>query len=577
MVDYLSADARMILARTRLGSAAAHILTTARSHWFEAGLCGFAVLTIGSCALASFAAAVPGNLDDVFIVLVYARHLLSDGQIYWNIEDGPVEGYTSPLDLLVKVLGTAAAPDAPFEAVMWTSLALHCICGMLFFFLVLRLTRDARFRWRYLVALLSGLVVASSGALAYGSSMLLETPLFVLSAIGAICALCSPGKHTSNVRLCTLFLLLVALALARPEGIPVALICLAFFCIDHHRLLPRRKLVLLVGGFCATMLIFFLWRRLYFGYWAPNTYYAKTSSSRWHEIVDGVGYLRASWGSPTGKLILAAAAAGILAPFSRSWAIPMLRRCSLFVWTLLLVSTAIVVVAGGDPYQGERFLALPFALATLVLAMASVALRPAWRWVVVVPLAGSLIVQVGDMRGDSKPVGRQVEARSERAGLSFACQEEAMLEMAAVNPDLAVAQSDCQRFKFFSDRTRVIDLHGLNDEAIAHEPTDRPVRWGKYSHEEAVRIGAPIWIWGHRWITSSPLSEIPLERLVSNPDLVRRFTGYGEAPRGESREKMVRDYVPVSLRTCGGGSYFNFLVRREYASQFRAAGMEVGR
>ena len=359
----------MNTAGTRLRSYALRILPTARSHWLEITLCGLAIGTIAFCAVASFGVAAPGNLDDAFIVLVYARHLLSEGQIYWNLEDGPVEGYTSPLDLLVKVAGTAAAPNAPLEAAYWMSFVLHCMCGVLFFFLVLRLTRDAHFRWRYLIALLSGLTVASSGAIAYGSSMLLETPLLVLSAGGAIWALFSLKKQTSGVCLCTLFLLLVALALARPEGLLLALVCLAFCCVERGRQLPGRELFLLVGGFCATMLIFFIWRYSYFGYWAANTYYAKTSSSIWHEIVDGGRYVRASWNSPTGKVLLAAVAGGIPALFSRCWRIPTLRHRVLFVWVLVLVATTVVVVGGGDAFPGERFLALPFALATLLLAM----------------------------------------------------------------------------------------------------------------------------------------------------------------------------------------------------------------
>ena len=194
----------------------------------------------------------------------------------------------------------------------------------------------------------------------------------------------------------------------------------------------------------------------------------------------------------------------------------------------------------------------------------------------VVPLVFCCIFQLSDLGTDWKRARRRIKAGPVRAEVAYACEAEAFRKVAAVRPDLAVAQSDCQLYKFFCDRTRVIDLHGLNDTAIAHEPANRPIKWGKYSHSTALRIGAPIWIWGFKWMARRPIAKIPMERLISDRALVRRFAGHREAVTGQAGEKMVRDYVPASLRACGGRAYFNFLVRKEFASQFRAAGIEVG-
>jgi hypothetical protein len=156
----------------------------------------------------------------------------------------------------------------------------------------------------------------------------------------------------------------------------------------------------------------------------------------------------------------------------------------------------------------------------------------------------------------------------------FSCEARAIQRVASVKPDLPVAQSDCQRFKFFSDSTHVIDLHGLNDHDIAHQPAPGSVTWGRYSAPLALSVAAPVWVWGYAWWSSKPMASIPLSRIVTSKELVRQFAGYFSAPSKEVGERMAREYTTVSARACG--AYFNFLVRKEHAAAFRQAGMSVG-
>ena len=69
------------------------------------GVLGVGAFVVLAAAIVSFANAVPGNLDDAFITLVYARHLIEGHGFSWNLLDGRVDGFTSLLDVLIKAVG----------------------------------------------------------------------------------------------------------------------------------------------------------------------------------------------------------------------------------------------------------------------------------------------------------------------------------------------------------------------------------------------------------------------------------------------------------------------------------------
>jgi hypothetical protein len=70
--------------------------------WKRAFFFGPATLVTLGLSVLTFARARPGGYDDPYILLVYVRHLAQSGSIYWNAEEGPVDGCTSMLDLVVK-------------------------------------------------------------------------------------------------------------------------------------------------------------------------------------------------------------------------------------------------------------------------------------------------------------------------------------------------------------------------------------------------------------------------------------------------------------------------------------------
>lgn len=539
--------------------------TSPRRWWIIAG-----AVAVAGVALLSFSSAIPGNIDDAFIVLVYARHLLEGGGLYWNRLDGPVEGFTSPLDLMVKALATWIAPDDPVQAVFWSSLALHVASALALLFVVVAFgPRDRRRTWG--IALLAGLCVASNHTVAFGASFLLEAPLFSLAVLVLLAIRFTQEGAMSSRRAVALGVAALAVGLTRPEGLVLMAIVMAFVVAMEADSAARRRTLVSFGGVLCLVMVLFLWRRLYFGAWLPNTYYAKASSVLWNEIVDGARYLKEGAGNIPGGLLLAVAVGGWGVAVVRRWR----DRASRWNYTLLallaLASTATVVLGGGDSYPGGRFLALPYTLAIAMLGTAALGLRGRVKAVPVAALVLVLGTNVLTLTLRASVIRTQVELwpLSER---DFTCEAVGFHRLAGIVGDLPVAESDAQRLKYFEDRVRVIDLHGLSDPDMARQETPEPVRWGRYTPRRGVEVDAAVWISGYRWMAREPMAEQLMEHLVADPAL---FPGYLPIRKDVSR-RIIDRYAPASIPACPG-RFLNVLVRRDRAPAFRAAGALVGR
>lgn len=531
------------------------------------------LIAVAGLALVGFGSAVPGDFDDMFIVLVYARHLLERGGLYWNHVDGPVEGFTSPLDLLSKVLATGVAPSDPVQAVFWCTVVLWVLAALALVFVVRVYARsDDRRTW--CVALLTGATLASNYQAAFATSFLLETPLFLLSVLAVLTVWFGSRPPLSVPRAVALAGALTALALSRPEGVALTLVVMGLVTVQETEPEGRRRSLIAFGVVLGLLAALVLWRRIYFGAWAPNTYYAKTSSIRRYEIADGARYLMDGALSLRSGLLLPAAMGGgamVLLPW---WRDAKSRRAHACVAILALASVTTVLLSGGDSYPGGRFLAVPNSLGALLLGTAALGLRGRLRSVPVVALTGVLVLQglgIG-VRADV------IRAQMRRGGLSrndFVCEAQAFRRLAGIVGEGPVAESDAQRLKYFEDGIRLIDLHGLNDREIARREVMEPVRWGHYRPSVGVDVDAPVWIWGPRWLSTEPMSRISMERLVTDKRLVERYAGYLELPSPELARRMVERYAPASIPVCGE-QFVNVLVRRDWTSQFRGAGIAVG-
>jgi len=225
--------------------------------------------------------------DDAFISFVYSRNLVQHGQLVFNLGER-VEGYTN--FLWTVLLAGAMAAGVPPEL---GSRVLGTLAGALGLLWAVQLHKRLREAgtgsggWRTLSPwdALPALFLAGIPGYACWSSGGLETQLFTLLAtlgVGQYILAQLPyeaasgaadGRSRSGAALC-----LGLAALTRPEGY-------LFFtlCACHRVVLGRQSSRLgkadlrALGLFLLLTVPHLLWRRAYYGYFVPNTFFVKSS------------------------------------------------------------------------------------------------------------------------------------------------------------------------------------------------------------------------------------------------------------------------------------------------------------
>jgi hypothetical protein len=517
-----------------------------------------ALLLILPCvACYTLAGATPNATDDVFILLVYVRHFLEGGGYYWNAQDGPIDGFTSFLDLWVKAGLGVVLGDLVLAAFVGTILPLAG-CALLAAHLGRKLSgRSAPTTF----AAVAGLLVASNPQLSDAASFLLEGPLFLLVTLLAATTVVD-RERASSTDAVLLAVALIALVFVRPEGIPIALAFAAYWAFKqraHGRVIRWAP----VGTCALAAIVYFAFRLTVFGTLAPNTYYAKASSSRWLEVVDGLNYLLTSTRTPQGAALVLVASFGWLPLHPRClamWREDAQRTRYAFVWALASLVTLMTIVAGGDCYEGGRFLVIPVSLTYLAIGVLAVDLRARWAGIAQGALVMLLLVQLST--GASQWEARTSVLRSwPLTSDAYGCDREFASALTEAWPDLTVAESDYQRLKFWADEVHVEDLHGLNNRELAHTEVAGRVTFGKYSHAHAIATQASVLIWGVHHLRPNPISALSTGRVVSDRETMLSFTGYHEMLSDPEQRRAIAQFTTASVSACGG--HFNFLIRRD--------------
>jgi hypothetical protein len=309
-----------------------------------------------------------------------------------------------------------------------------------------------------------------------------------------------------------------------------------------------------------------------FGDWAPNTYYAKTSASRWNEIADGLSYLAAFARTSEGALVLASGATLPLLLASRAWRDGASRATTLLV-ACTWASVASTVASGGDCYPGSRLLLPAVALAILALGVAAASYGGRGAWIPEAFLAGLVLVHLAGLLPDAR--ARAVAAIGARplSERDLDCHRQVAWKLEQLAPDLVVAQTDYQVFKYLSDTSRVIDLQGLNDRAIAHRPLAEPVRFGKFDAWNGVRADPHVWFYGYRVAMPGcpALARLTTRQVLTDPSIYEACFGYGASE--ELVRAMEERFVPATVRSCNLS--FNFFLREDLVARARQLGIRV--
>jgi hypothetical protein len=208
------------------------------------------------------------HADDAYIVARYAENLVTHGQIVWNAGEVPVEGFTGYTLLFLMTVAT------------WLHLppiSATSVIGIVAWFVGARILYAARVPLGIspLAAAIATALFLCAPEQATHAMSSLETETFILLTVA--CAFVATRRAQEKPGMGRVWLLPILAALCaytRPEGIVVGG---AFFLavLVHERSAWRAWTLPTVLGFVTPVGALHLFRRLYFGDFFPNTYYAK--------------------------------------------------------------------------------------------------------------------------------------------------------------------------------------------------------------------------------------------------------------------------------------------------------------
>jgi arabinofuranosyltransferase len=277
--------------------------------------------------------------DDAFISFRYVDKWLEGAGLVFNRGDR-VEGYTNflwvvELAALKKLVGVEPPAGAQLLSFSYTAATVGLTAWVA--------ARTPHRTHRAWITVLSLVLLLTERSFAVWSSGGLETRQFTFFVLLGYAAL-TEGRDRWWARVGG-SLSLAAAQLTRPEGLMLATVGVGAFVLQRvlTRRLRVRAFVEVVLPVLAITLGHFVWRRLYYGDWLPNTYYAKHVRPWWDM---GAVYFGA---------LAIESALYLLVPLAIAGAILRSRRGRLGFLELSLVGLALhafyVAQIGGDHFE----------------------------------------------------------------------------------------------------------------------------------------------------------------------------------------------------------------------------------
>lgn len=492
-----------------------------------------------------------GFIDDAFISFRYARNLADGHGLVYNIGER-VEGYSNTLFVLLLALLAKLGVKITLSAT-WLGIVFHAGTVALLLHLMQTLLTDKVLRPLPMLGL--AFLMFHPSCVAYALAGM-ETPMAAFWLLAAVLFVVRSLRCENGVR-CAVpaGVALFLLALSRPEGISMAApLGLWLLLGKKEKRWPRS----LIFGAVVTVLYgaFLLWRHSYFGYWQPNTYYAKAAGAGFGLVSMGLDYL---WRFTNVTLI-----PYLLLPVLL---LALRFRASLPGWWWGVFGTALAYVAalvyvGGDHFPLARFLIPIVPLLWLLLPeaarqtrqainrvypnIAELRLRPgAW---VVAPIFLVLSIFVGMFFrnegmifiGQVKKAHVWCKIGHHLSQLYPADTTMGMIPIGAIG---------------YCSQMPIVDFVGLTDATIAHTPTDLArsmAGHGRFNSEYVLEQKQPQ-------IILSMIDVVPWPI----PEWLLRYGAQHLALRDLiERRKFINDYsfhrIPM------GETYFHYYSRRDF-------------
>lgn len=396
-------------------------------------------------------------IDDAFIVYRVARNLASGLGPVFNPGER-VEAYSDPLFTFLLAPIAAVAPGNEALPAIARLIGLAAGLGSLLVLATIALPGGSA------TTALALMLCAASTSMTLWSVAGLETSLYgFLILAAARVTLARPRSRSAELGL---GLLLAAVVLSRPEGAMPAAALLLWRLIDresrHHWAAHAR----VVSAALAPSIAYLAFRRLYFGEWVPNTYFAKHAALSL-AVPRGVAYLGdflahngTAWFFVPGLLALASAR----------------RHPAIAISVLVLASyLPYVVLVGGDWMDAHRFMAPVFPWVAILLAVGWVSLfafardalvaRGAARLGPAVVPAGVVLAAAAFALANVPNTARVREAGYVNARPYYVTMGRLVAEIAQSH--WRVATDDIGAIGWYA-RIRVLDLLGLANPDMAH-------------------------------------------------------------------------------------------------------------
>ena len=329
-------------------------------------------------------------IDDAFISFRYAQNLVDGHGLVFNIGE-KVEGYSNLLYVLLSAVGIRLGVDPLLWGRIWSTLAMGGLLAMLPG--IVRLLAPEENAHRPLPGQVAQMLTAMTGAVACWTLAGLETGFFALFTVWAWRS--ALKRQTVLAGIAGLLLVLT-----RPEGPALAFLFSAWSLLPSDALSTGyygRNRIRLLGPVLLVLgtAVFFLWRHSYFGWWLPNTYYAKTG--------DFAGQL--ATGLPYGLNFLKWYGIGILitavVAVLRGGVSLIFRRDMYLTLAVVLLWSLYVTMVGGDMLGMFRFFVpvLPLLLTWLTALLSGTSWLSRPRTALIVTVILSVILLPASFKG----------------------------------------------------------------------------------------------------------------------------------------------------------------------------------
>jgi hypothetical protein len=212
-------------------------------------------------------------LDDAYINYRYASNLALHGQLTWNLDEVPVEGFTALLWVMLNALAIWLGLS---PVVFSKAISIIAVGAMLF--ALIAVTRALRTSERLIVVAAIALSVPLALHAVQGMETAFAAVLLFFASLFAIQCVEAPSVRHSALWFAFAFVA----SLARPESAIFAMLASCVIFLIHAAEKNRRALRLFLlpaAPFVILGIAYMLVRFWYFGHWLPNTFYVKKSSS----------------------------------------------------------------------------------------------------------------------------------------------------------------------------------------------------------------------------------------------------------------------------------------------------------